>query len=168
MKLLYTLRYGASSGNCGGDLRLFFTTQNPADWQSSPVPGMWAQPQNVGETLTLPSGDSVTFALYPVTNGVPGQLYLYGQIAVSTAGGAGFPVGPIGEANGLFVPGQSRAAILTGRSQNVANGLSWDVGFDLAVPWDGTSADCTGQWWAIWQPASSAPSAPNNLRDVTN
>ena len=40
--------------------------------------------------------------------------------------------------------------IWKGRSQGSTSGITWDVGFDLAVPWDGTSADCNGQWWAIW------------------
>lgn len=166
MRLLYTLRYGAASGNCGGDLRLFFTTQNSSDWQSAPAPGMWIHPQNAPDILTLPSGDSLTFALYPITN-APEELYLYGQIGVETAAGAGFPEGPIGQSVGLFQPGQPRVAIMSGRDKNSANGISWDIGFDLAVPWDGTCADCTGQWWAIWQSTTPAPSAPTNLQGTT-
>ena len=125
MRLLYTLRYASYSGNCGGDLRLFFTTQNSADWQPSPPappPGMWLHPQNVGETLTLPSGDSLNFSLYPVTNGMPGQLYLYGAIMVTTAAGQTFG-GPIGQSSGLFIPNQAVIAILKGRDQNNANGF---------------------------------------------
>ncbi len=155
MRLLYTLRYGSCAGNCGGDLRLFFTTQNSADWKPAPPappPGIWIPPQNVGEKLTLASGDSLNFSLYPVTNGMPGLLYLYGAIIVTRAAGETFG-GPMGNSSGLFAPGQSNLAILKGRDQgHHARGTSWDIGFDLAVPWDGTSADCTGQWWAIWHP----------------
>ena len=155
MRFLYTLRYGSCPGNCGGALRLFFTTQNSADWQPAPpapAPGMWLHPQNAGEKLTLPSGDSLNFSLYPVTDGVPGQLYLYGAIIVTLAAGGTFG-GPIGISSGLYAPNHPTLAILNGRDRGQdAQGISWDIGFDLAVPWDGTSADCTGQWWAIWHP----------------
>jgi len=166
MRLLYTLRYGSSAGNCGGDLRLFFTTQNSSDWQPSPPPGMWLIPPNQGEILTLPSGDSLNFSLYPVNNGQPGLLYLFGAIIVTTATGHTFG-SPIGQASVQFAPNQPVVSILKGRSQNSAGGMSWDIGFDLAVPWDGTSADCTGQWWAIWQHTLLTPSAPTNLHTST-
>jgi hypothetical protein len=86
MRLLYTLRYGSASGNCGGDLRLFFTTQNSSDWKPTPAPGMWLLPANTADKLTLSSGDSISFALYPVNNGIPGELYLFGAITVATSG----------------------------------------------------------------------------------
>jgi hypothetical protein len=153
MKLLYTLRYGSSSGNCGGDLRLFFTTQNSSDWKPSPpapAPGLWILPTNASETLTLPSGDVVNFSLYVVNSGTPGLLYLYGAITVTPVGGSTFGM-PIGQAASVhFAPNLPVVAVLQGRNKGTANGITWDIGFDLAVPWDGTSADCTGQWWAIW------------------
>lgn len=168
MRLLYTLRYKPYSGNCGGDLRLFFTTRNSADWQPSPPPGLWLNPQNVGERLTLPSGDTIEFSLYPVTNGIPGQLFLFGAISAKTASGQTVAPSPIGQAGPPFVPNKPVIAILLGRDQQTQQGISWDVGFELAVPWDGTSADCTGQWWAIWYPSSSAPSAPTGLQGSTS
>jgi hypothetical protein len=155
MKLLYTLRYGASSGNCGGDLRLFFTTQNPADWKPSPPappPGLWIPPQNTAETLTLPSGDVVEFSLMVLNNGTPGELYLYGPLYVTTKAGlrVGSPI-PIGQAAPVqYAPNLPVVGFLKGRNQGSASGITWDIGFELAVPWDGTSADCAGQWWAIW------------------
>jgi hypothetical protein len=161
MRLLYTLRYGSYSGNCGGDLRLFFTTQNSADWQ--PSPGIWLLPPNQAETLTLPSGDSLNFSLYPVNDTSPGLLYLYGAIIVTTAAGQIFGLTPIGQSSVPFVPNQPVVAILKGRNQGDTGGISWDIGFVLAVPWDGSAADCTGQWWAIWQSSSASPSAPTNL-----
>jgi hypothetical protein len=163
MRLLYTLRYGSYPGNCGGDLRLFFTTQNSSDWQPSPpapAPGMWLQPQNAGETLTLPSGESLIFSLYPQNGGLPGLLYLYGAIIVTTAAGQSLAM-PIGQASGMFAPNQPQVVILKGREQNTSAGISWDIGFEMAVPWDGVSADCTGQWWALWH---SAPAPASNLR----
>lgn len=173
MRLLYSLRYGSDSGNCGGDLRLFFSTLNSADWQPSPpapAPGMWLLPNNVGETLTLPSGDSLNFSLYPVNNGMPGLLYLYGAIIVTTAAGQTFG-SPVGQASVQFAPNQPVVSILKGRDQNNASGISWDIGFDLAVPWDGTSADCTGQWWALWHRGAAAPRpspAPGGPRSPAN
>jgi hypothetical protein len=149
MRLLYTLRYGSAAGNCGGDLRLFFTTQNHSDWKTTPAPGMWLLPPNHAEKLTLASGDSINFSLYPVNNGTPALLYLYGAIGVTTSASQTFGA-PIGQAAGPFAPNQPTVAILKGRDQNTVNGISYDIGFDLAVPWDGTSADCTGQWWALW------------------
>lgn len=152
MRLLYTLRYGSYAGNCGGDLRLFFTTQNSTDWQPSPPappPGLWLPPRNAPETLTLPWGDTLDFSLYPVNNGMPGLLYLYGAITVKTAGGQGLGL-PMGQAAVQFAPNKPVVTILKGRNQGNSGGISWDIGFDLAVPWDGTSADCTGGWWAIW------------------
>lgn len=71
---------------------------------------------------------------------------------------------PMGQSAGPFAPNQPAVAILKGRNMGNSNGISWDIGFDLAVPWDGTSADCTGQWWAIWQLNSPVPSAPTNHR----
>jgi len=151
MRLLYTLRYGSVAGNCGGDLRLFFTTQNAADWKATPPPGLWIVPSNTPETLTLASGDMLTFALYPVNNGLPGQLYLYGQISVKTAGGQVLGNLPIGQATVGIAPGKPEVTIWKGRSQGTTSGLGWDIGFEMAVPWDGTTADCNGQWWAVWK-----------------
>jgi hypothetical protein len=150
MRLLYTLRYGSAAGNCGGDLRLFFTTQNSSDWKPTPAPGMWLLPANAPDKLTLPSGDSINFALYPVNNGMPGELYLFGAITVATSGGQVLAPMPIGQATVQIAPHTPVVTIWKGRSQGSASGVTWDVGFDLAVPWDGTSADCNGQWWAIW------------------
>jgi hypothetical protein len=155
MKLLYSVRSGSSTGNCGGDLRLFFTTQNPADWQPhppAPAPGLWIPPQNVAETLTLPSGDVVDFNLMVLNNGIPGQLYIYGPLYATTK--AGVAVGtsiPIGQAAAVqYAPTLPVVGFLNGRSKGTANGITWDIGFEMAVPWDGTSADCHGQWWVIW------------------
>src|SRR5579875_3755812 len=152
MRLLYTLRYGASAGNCGGDLRLFFTTQNPLDWEPAPpgpAPGMWLG-NNLTEAVRLPSGDSLHFTLDLVNNGMPALLYLFGSITVTPASGQTFPPGTLGQATANFSPGQPVMTVWKGRSQGTSNGVTWDIGFEMAVPWDGTSADCHGQWWAIW------------------
>jgi hypothetical protein len=153
MKLFFNLRHGATSGNCGGDLRLFFTTQNSSDWKPTPAPGMWLPVDNTPQTLTLPTGDSIVFALYPVV-GLPGQLYLFGAITVHT-GGQTLNPGPIGQSTVPIVPNQQALTFWKGHGQGNANGIVWDVGFDMTVPWDGTSADCHGQWWALWGKSGS-------------
>src|SRR5579884_2480620 len=150
MKLLYTVRYGAAPGNCGGDLRLFFTALNPGDWTAPPAappPGMWQVAPGVPEVVKLPSGDTIGFSLYVVTAGIPGRLFLQGAISVTTSTGVTFNQ-PIGQApNTLFVPQQPALAIMQGRHVGPSGPLHFDVGFDLAVPWDGVSADCSGNWW---------------------
>ena len=152
MRLLYTLRYGSYAGNLGGDLRLFFTRQNANDWQPSPPappPGVWIPPPNQGERITLSSGDSLEFSLYPVTDGIPGQLYLFGAITVTTAAMQGLG-GPLGQGSATFAPNQPLLGFFKDRIQGNNDGIAWDIGFEMAVPWNGVSADCTGQWWAIW------------------
>lgn len=149
MRLFFNLRHGASSGNCGGDLRLFFSSQNSADWKAAPAPGMWLVPTNMPDTLTLPDGDAIAFSLYPVA-GAPGQLYLFGAITIQ-AGGQTVNPGTIGEDTVPILPNQQALTFWKGHSQGNANGYLWDVGFEMTVPWDGTSADCFGQWWAVWK-----------------
>lgn len=146
MTFLYTVRYGATAGNCGGDLHLFFSTQNAQDWNQAQK--MWIPSGLVG-TTKLVSGDSIAIALNLVAN-LPGELYPQGTITVTTAAGQSFPPGPMGQATANFLPGQPVMTVWQGRKQGSANRLSWDIGFTLPVPWDGTSADCHGQWWAIW------------------
>jgi hypothetical protein len=153
MKLISTLRYGSTTGmapgtgNYGGDLRLFFTTLNPAD--SNPVPGtpplvQW-RGHGAQDTYKMPNGDAITLNLNVVTS-VPNELYIFGSIAVS---GIQFQT-PLGN-GAAFAPGQPAVTILSGRFHNQVAGKDLDVGFEMAVPWDGIMADCHGQWWAIWR-----------------
>jgi hypothetical protein len=111
---------------------------------------MWILPANTPDTLTLVSGDVITFALYPVNNGLPAELFLFGAISVKTKGGQVLGNMPMGQATVLMAPGKPEVTIWKGRTQGTAGGVTWDIGFDMAVPWDGTSADCNGQWWAVW------------------
>lgn len=62
----------------GGPPSVFHDTKfgRLANVPASAAPGMWLLPQNVGETLTLQWGNSLTFSLYPVNDGLPGLLYL--------------------------------------------------------------------------------------------
>lgn len=162
MKLLSTLRQGtfpssAGTGNYGGDLRLFFTTLNHADFDSNPAPIMWKGGQSTAamDTYTLPSGDEIALNL-SVQADIPGRLYLFGSIQVSISGGGFGP--PIGQATVLFLPGQPVATVLKGRAQGRSSGTVFDVGFELPAPWDGTVADCHGAWWACWHAAPTVPS----------
>ncbi len=158
MRLLYTLRHGSVPGNCGGDLRLFFTTLNSADWQPSPPapnpPGRWLFPRYDQEILTLPSGDMVKFALAPIGD-VLGLLYIFGTITVETKSGKVVNAVTIGNARlPPLLPGKPAHGPLDGELRSNNDGISWDVGFRLNVPWDGVSADCTGHWWARWHPVA--------------
>ncbi len=156
MRFLYTLRHGSVPGNCGGDLRLFLTTLNSADWEPSPPapnpPGRWLYPRHAPETLTLPSGDTIEFNLNPIGD-VPGLVYIFGIIRVVTKSGKAPNPSPMGNATlAALLPNKPVYGVLHGEDKQNTNGISWDVGFRLTVPWDGVSADCTGHWWARWHP----------------
>ncbi len=56
---------------------------------------------------------------------------------------------PIGQATVNFMPEAPAVWVWKGRKQGTMKRITWDVGFDLAVPWDGMSADCKGQWGAL-------------------
>ncbi len=157
MKLLSTLRYGANTGmvagtgNYGGDLRLFFTTLNPAD--STPGPGsppsvLWqAAGKGAQDTYNLPHGDKIALNLNLVT-GIPNQLYIFGTIAVTTGTISFAP--PLGQ-GASYAPGVPALTIQKGRYQGQVSGKNLDMGFEVAVPWDGVMADCHGHWWAVWR-----------------
>jgi hypothetical protein len=155
MKLLSTLRYTSGSnsgapgtGNHGGDLRLFFTTLNPEDiLRQSPF--FWKEGNGASDTYKLPGGDVLALNLQVITNPTSGILYIFGPIQITTATGINYGP-PIGQSSGSFSPGQPAVAILKGRSLGQQGGLHFDIGFELAVPWDGISADCNGAWWAVW------------------
>ena len=152
MKLLSTIRPDSlvGSGNAGGSLRLFFTTLNPDDFHSTPSP-IWWQGGGKGavDTYRLPSNDVIALNLNLVSD-VPGRLYVFGSIQVTTSAGAGYgpAIGQSGSA--LFNPEQPVIGLLRGHSSVTSGGVHFDVGFELIVPWDGTSADCHGAWWARW------------------
>lgn len=159
MKLLSTLRYGpfngmaAGTGNYGGDLHLFFTTLNPADavlQPGTPPSVLWQAGAGKGaqDTYNLPDGDVIAMNLNLVA-GMPNQLYIMGAIQVTSSGVTYGP--PVGQAAGAFAPGKPVVAILKGRTQGQSGGKTFDVGFEVAVPWDGILADCHGHWWAIWR-----------------
>ncbi len=155
MKLLSTLRRGTlggvvpNRGNHGGELRLYFTTLNPADFKPDPPPIAWqGNGKGAVDTYKLPGGEVIALNLNLVAD-IPGRLYVFGAIQVTTAGGVTYGP-PVGQSASLFLPSVAAVAILKGRSQGQSGGVHFDTGFDLGVPWDGTSADCTGAWWAEW------------------
>lgn len=155
MKLISTLSYAlsgnvAGKGNYGGDLRLFFSHLNPADWKATPAPISWQTAGgSVADSYNLPSGDTIGLHLNLIAD-VPGRIYIFGPIQVTTAGGGSYGP-PVGQAaSQLFVPGAPVIATLQGRSQGTQGAVQFDTGFELIVPWDGTSADCYGRWWAVW------------------
>jgi hypothetical protein len=158
MKLISTLRYGstqgmpAGTGNYGGDLRLFFSTLNPADTKPGPIPDSvnWQGGGNGAyDTYKLPNNDVIAFNL-DLPSPLPNQLYVFGTITITTAG-ITFGVMPIGQGGPSYAPGQQALGILSGRTQGPQGGKNFDVGFEIAVPWNGIMADCHGQWWAVWR-----------------
>lgn len=166
MKLTSSFSPNSVRGNCGGDLRLIFTSQSPRDWMPTPAPGVWQGSANGAfDTYTLPTGDKIALNLNLSTTQQPGQLFVEGNISVTLAGGS--PVGPLLDgivAPPPFIPGTAHNEFLTGRKQISVNGVAYDLGFALRVPWDGTLADCGGTWWAMWSPATpTAPAPPHGL-----
>jgi hypothetical protein len=161
MRLISTLRYTSDSrsgflagtGNHGGDLRLFFSTLNPADWEKGPgqEPILWKGGLVTEDQYNLPTGDIITLKLSVLTEPA-GYVYVFGTIDVKTASGIAFGGGqPIGQGAGTFLPQKSEISTLKGRVPDGASGgLHFDLGFELSVPWDGVSADCHGNWWAVW------------------
>lgn len=154
MALLSTLRYGsavaqpAGTGNYGGDLRLFFTKLNHKDLLPSGTPH-WAG-WNIADTYNLPNG-TVTLNLNVVSNGGgPLELVMVGDISVKTSGGISPGVMLIGAGGAGFAPGTPATTLFNGSQRTTAGGVSFIVGFELMVAWDGISADCHGSWWAIW------------------
>jgi hypothetical protein len=157
VKLLSTLRYSsdsavgapAGSGNHGGCLRLFFTALNAEDIQRQ-NPFFWKAGSGAVDTYKLPSNDVLALNLNISTGGgPPALLYIFGAIQVTTATGVVYGP-PIGQGGPVFAPGQPAVAVLKGRTSGQSGSLLFDVGFELAVPWDGVSADCHGSWWAVW------------------
>jgi hypothetical protein len=166
MKLTSILSPTSVRGNCGGDLRLVFTSESPRDFVTTPAPGLWQGSGNGAfDTYTLPTGDKIALNLNLSTTQQPGQLFVEGNISVTLAGGS--PVGP--QLDGIsapppFIPGAAHKEWLKGRKVISVNGVTYDLGFALCVPWDGTLADCGGTWWAMWSPvAPVAPAPPGGL-----
>jgi hypothetical protein len=150
MKLLTTLKPSSAPGNLGGELRLFFTVLNPADFQPTPPPIQWlGEGKGAMDTYQLTSGDSVLLNLN-LSAPFPGILYIDGAIEVRTKANVIFNQ-EIGQAPGVsFTPGQAANTKFQGKQSGTVSGVQFDVGFELEVPWDGTSADCHGKWWAKW------------------
>jgi hypothetical protein len=158
MKLHANLNPSSVRGNCGGDLRLFFTNLSPHDWHvppAVPAPGMWQGGGNGAfNSFTLTTHDKVELNLNLVGD-QPGLLFVFGNITVTPAGGN--PIGPL--LDGLqapppFDPDHAHHELLKGRKQISVSGVQYDMGFVLNVPWDGSVAECAGTWWAMWSPVA--------------
>jgi hypothetical protein len=154
MKLFSSLRYTshdktpAGTGNHGGDLRLFFTLMNAADFTVGP-PFRWNGGGAAADTYKLPNGDTIALNLILATV-VPGNLFVQGSIHVTLANGNAY--GPVlgQQPAQVCAPGLPTVSFFKGRSLGASGGTQFDVGFEMAVPWDGASADCHGCWWAVW------------------
>jgi len=157
MKLFSTLNEiavdaRARTGRVGGDLRLFFTVLNQADILV-PTRNLfeWNGDGPVNDTYTLMTGEIISLNLLVDTEGIAGTLFIFGTINVTIPDSAGFRIHPMGESTIPFLPGNANHSTQMSTSTADAAGKRLDTGFELEVPWDGTSADCHGKWWAKWK-----------------
>ncbi len=149
MKLSSDLCPTSAPGSFGGNLHLNFSTLNPRDWRPSPPQWITSAKTSAFEAYALPTGDQVVVNLNLISP-PNGQLGIQGAIAVHTAGNlsTGPQLGGV-QAKG-FLPNQPNPITFTGTANVDVNGTKFHLGFTLKVPWDGTAADCTGTWWAVW------------------
>ena len=169
-----TMDPGSTAGDLHGTLILSFSNQNPSDWNPHSgiyAPGSWTS-MGLDQTLTDPlSSDAVTLGLLAIPDVPPGELYVYGGMSLSVPGFYSADVAGIGGPGGDFLPGQpldtqsggqGSGEILSTDHQEL---LDYTLGFSLDMPWNGTSADCTGTWWADYtltlvDPPTSVDPAP--------
>lgn len=153
MKLLSTLDFPLGTADYDGHLRTFFCTLNPGDYTMNGQALFW-NGDSVNETYNLPTGDVITVQLQMVGSQQASQLFVQGHVQVTTSGGVTFGGGvPMVSNGGLFVKDTPNAQpiVLTAGIPNGQQGsLRFNIGFELTVPWDGTSATCTGKWHAKW------------------
>jgi hypothetical protein len=157
MKLFPTLNeisigHPAGSGKVGGELRLFFTRFNRNDFRFTPPDQFfWQVDSAKPDVYTLTNGEIISVGLLLSTQGGPGSLFVFGPITVTLPGIPSFPVQPMGKSISPYLPEIRADNVQTGKWSADSSGKHLDVGFELKVPWDGTSADCHGRWWARWQ-----------------
>ena len=155
MKLLSTITEISvgnppGTGKVGGELRLFFSTLNKADCHfPPPQPFYWTPNSPAIDTYTLTTGEVISLNLLLDTQ-IPGDLFVFGTIGVTLPGNIEFSRGPLGQSVSAYLPGKPCDTLQKGGTQGDLGGKHFDVGFELKVPWDGTSADCHGRWWAKW------------------
>jgi hypothetical protein len=147
--MLYYMTLGPDSveGDCFGDLRLFFTTQNSDDYTPTPSPGVWTSGGIKPQAFTLQPCVSITVSFGPVTGGVPGDMYPWFLVGGPITG-----MNPLGQGTGGFFPNAQRSTKWFGEDSNQNDQISWTTGFLLDVPWTGVSANCSGMWWLKWGP----------------
>jgi hypothetical protein len=156
-----TLDTNSTPGNFYGILLFSFSNTNPADWYSNPPgspygPGAWKSGMGINQTFTNPaSPDQVTINLSAYSE-TPTELYVYGNIGITIAGHGSVSSSAIGGPGGLFPLGQSGGGSSAGDASGSMfdnsgqNIISYDVGFSMAMPWNGVSSDSAGSWWASY------------------
>lgn len=154
MVYLYTLSSASQPGECFGDLRLFFTLLNPADYTPTAPPGMWTA-GGIAETLNLPNGDVLNLTFRTANNGLPSIIYPVYVVNFVPHGGSPIQAGPLGQSTAAFVQNQPVATKWSGETSGSTAGYAWTAGFIVDIPWDGTSADCAGMWWFKWKSAQA-------------
>ena len=142
-----------SSGYFDGSLRLSFSSNNPDDWNANDQ--TWYLPNSAFSILAQDGdGTNASFDLMLLSE-APGEIYVFGSAALGIAGLGSVYGGAIGGDGGIFKPGQPNlAAASSGRQQGVqvfpSYRVTYDIGFKLPMPWNGSRANCAGLWWARW------------------
>jgi hypothetical protein len=151
-----TLRTSGSAKIWGGDLRLFFSTQEDGDLTPAPPPGAWKPGSAAKQKITAPTGDVLEIQLRLVIDPPPGTLYLFPNIQITDPQqGQIFPQPGIAPTQvGQPIPGTPAYVSWNGRINAINHAFIGEAGFQMVVPFNGVSADCYGRWWAIWNPAS--------------
>ena len=151
-----SLRTKGNTKIWGGDLRLFFSTEEEGDLTPTPAPGVWTPGNPVKQKITTPTGDRLETQFRLATDAPPGTLYLFPIIqVVDPQKGPIFPQPGISPTQiGEPIPGKAAYVAWSGTIGAINPDFTGEAGFQMVVPFNGVSADCYGRWWAVWSPAS--------------
>jgi hypothetical protein len=151
-----TLRITGNARMWGGDLRLFFSTEEDGDLTPTPPPGAWKPAGAAKQTITAPTGEKLEIQLRTIVDPPPGTLYLFPNIQVTDP-----QKGPIFPQPGIMpnqigqpIPGTPAYVAWNGRIGAINHEFLGEAGFQMIVPFNGVSADCYGRRWAIWSAVS--------------
>lgn len=154
MRLFYTVHSGPDQMSCGGGLGLIFSTEDPNDYDPQKPNDPWKGSDRIDTSVTLPGGNILTLMFEVSYNGTP-YFYLFATVSVTSPSGQSLVRGtsPIGQGTIEFTKGQQAITVWKGSTGTLqTDGFRSNAGFAMTVPFDGTSADCYGRWWANWQP----------------
>ena len=145
--------------SCGGDLRLFFNTEDPTDYDPTRPALPWKGTDRIDAQIGLPGGNTLNLMLEVNFQGSPQTFFLFATMSVQDPNGQPIVPGaaPIGQGTIVFVKGQPALTFWKGwTGVHEIDGYRSDAGFVMTVPFDGTSADCHGYWWVKWSPIAQS------------